>query len=148
MSDFNIRLAYKEDLKRMHNVENLSFPNPWSYESFKKNFFNPFSIYVLAEDENGEVVGFGGMQVIFEEAHIMNIAVLETYRRKGIADKMLELLMSQANERDAETMFLEVRKSNIPAQMLYAKHGFIKIYVRKSYYSDNNEDAVIMTAEL
>lgn len=148
MPDFNIRLAYKEDLKRMHNVENLSFSNPWSYESFKENFFNLFSIYVLAEDENGEVVGFGGMQVIFEEAHIMNIAVLENYRRKGIADKILELLMSQAKERDAETMFLEVRKSNIPAQMLYAKHGFVEISVRKSYYSDNNEDAVIMTSEL
>lgn len=148
MSEFSVRLAYKEDLKGMHNVENLSFATPWSYEAFKENFFNLFSVYVLAEDSDGEVVGFGGMQVIFEEAHIMNIAVLEKYRRRGIADKLLELLMSQAKERDAMTMFLEVRKNNIPAQTLYKKHGFEKITVRKNYYSDNGEDAVIMAAEL
>lgn len=148
MDGYNVRLAYKEDLKGMHNVESLSFSNPWSYEAFKENFFNLFSVYVLAEDENDEVVGFGGMQVIFEEAHIMNIAVLEQCRRRGIAGRLLELMMLQAKERDAQTMFLEVRKSNIPAQTLYKKYGFAEVTVRKKYYSDNGEDAVIMAAEL
>lgn len=148
MADYNVRLAYKEDLKGMYNVENLSFVNSWSYEAFKENFFNLFSIYVLAENENGDIVGFGGMQVIFEEAHIMNVAVLEQYRRKGIAGSLLELMMLQARERDAQTMFLEVRESNIPAQTLYKKYGFTEITIRKNYYSDNGENAIIMVAEL
>lgn len=148
MADYNVRLAYKEDLRGMHNVENLSFSNPWSYEAFKENFFNLFSVYVLAENEYGEIVGFGGMQVIFEEAHIMNIAVLEQCRRKGIAGNLLELMMIQARERDAQTMFLEVRESNIPAQTLYKKYGFTEITIRKNYYSDNGENAIIMAVEL
>lgn len=148
MSEFNVRLAYKEDLKGMHNVESLSFAVPWSFEAFKENFFNLFSIYVLAETKDGTVVAFGGMQVVFEEAHVMNIAVLEEYRRKGIAGKLLELMMQEASKRDAQSMFLEVRQSNIPARNLYQKYGFTPVSVRKRYYSDNNEDAIIMAAEL
>lgn len=148
MSEFNVRLAYKEDLKGMHNVESLSFAVPWSFEAFKENFFNLFSIYVLAETKDGTVVAFGGMQVVFEEAHVMNIAVLEEYRRKGIAGNLLELMMQEASKRDAQSMFLEVRQSNIPARNLYQKYGFTPVSVRKRYYSDNNEDAIIMAAEL
>ncbi len=148
MSEITVRLAYKEDLKAMHRVEMSSFSMPWSFDAFVENFYNVFSVYVLAEDENGEVVGFGGMQSIFEEAHIMNIAVLKEFRRRGIAEKMLSLMKTEAKARKAEKMFLEVRAGNTPAKELYRKHGFNEIAVRKGYYSDNGEDALIMEAEI
>ena len=116
--------------------------------SFAENFYNAFSVYVLAENEYDGVVGFGGMQIIFDEAHIMNIAVKNDFRRKGIADGMLCFMMSYAKEKGAAKMFLEVRRGNLPAQALYLKHGFNVLTVRKNYYSDNGEDAIIMTAEL
>ncbi len=148
MSNINVRLAYKEDLAAMHAVEMSSFSMPWSYDAFVENFYNIFSVYVLAETENGEVVGFGGMQSIFEEAHIMNVAVDKNYRRMGIADKMLALMKDEARARKAEKMFLEVRIGNTPAKELYRKNGFKEMAVRKGYYSDNGEDAVIMVAEI
>ena len=148
MSNFNIRLAYKEDLRSMYSVEKTSFAYPWSYDSFAENFYNAFSVYVLAENEYDGVVGFGGMQIIFDEAHIMNIAVKNDFRRKGIADGMLCFMMSYAKEKGAAKMFLEVRRGNLPAQALYLKHGFNVLTVRKNYYSDNGEDSIIMTAEL
>lgn len=147
MTDISVRLAYKEDIAAMYNVEKTSFPCPWSYDSFAENFYNLYSIYVLAENSDG-VIGFGGMQVIFDEAHIMNVAVLKNYRRNGAASQMLELMMNEAKSRGAEKIFLEVRKSNLPAQALYRKHGFNMLAIREKYYSDNNEDAIIMAAEL
>ena len=147
MSDIVTRLAYKEDLKGMYEVERTSFGSPWSYDSFAENFYNPFSIYVLAQAEE-DVLGFGGMQVIFEEAHVMNIAVLSAHRRKGIAGKILELMVQEAKQRGATIMFLEVRASNTPAKALYKKYGFVEMGIRRKYYSDNGEDAIIMTLEL
>ena len=147
MSEIVTRLAYKEDLLGMYEVERTSFGSPWSYQSFAENFYNPFSIYVLAEEEES-VLGFGGMQVIFDEAHVMNIAVLSEHRRRGIAGGILELMISEAKQRGAKIMFLEVRVSNAPARALYEKYGFVQMGIRKKYYSDNGEDAVIMTLEI
>ncbi|MBP3348706.1 MAG: ribosomal protein S18-alanine N-acetyltransferase [Clostridia bacterium] len=147
MANSSVRLAYREDLKAMHRVESECFAAPWSYEAFEENFYNPFSIYTLAESDD-EVVGFGGMQVIFDEAHIMNIAVLPSHRRQGLASDLLKLMIDEARARKAVIMFLEVRASNVPAQTLYKKFGFEPMGVRKQYYSDNNEDAVIMTLNL
>ncbi len=148
MADINVRLAYKEDLRAMHRVELACFNAPWSYDAFAENFYSPFSIYALAEDDNGDVIGFGGMQVIFEEAHIMNIAVMSQSRRSGVGTRVLELMIGEAKQRGAEIMFLEVRVSNLAAIKLYEKFGFMPIGVRKNYYSDNNEDALIMTLEI
>lgn len=148
MTDINIRPAYREDIGGMYAVEKTSFATPWSYESFAENFYNAFSVYVLAETAEGEVVGFGGMQIIFEEAHIMNVAVKKEFRRKGIADGIIAFMKAYAKEKSVEHMLLEVRESNFPAQELYKKQGFSALTVRKKYYSDTNEDAIIMTADL
>ncbi len=147
MSNFSTRLAFKEDIHGMHAVEKSSFRTPWSYEAFEENFFNLYSVYVLAETED-KIIGFGGMQVIFDEAHVMNVAVLSDFRRQGVADSMLKLMQKEAKERGASIMFLEVRSSNAPARALYEKNGFTAAGVRKKYYSDNGEDAIIMTCAL
>lgn len=147
MDEITARLAYKQDLSGMYAIEKSSFPCPWSYAAFAENFYQESSVYILAENSSG-IIGFGGMQIILDEAHIMNVAVTSNFRRMGAADKIIELMQSEAKKRGVAAMFLEVRMGNIAAQALYKKHGFSVMGVRKHYYSDNNEDAIIMIAKL
>jgi ribosomal-protein-alanine N-acetyltransferase len=107
----------------------------------------------VARDETPEpkvrqyIVGFTGIWLMADEAHITNIAVAQEYRRRGIGELLLIAIIDMARELKAATMTLEVRISNIPAQNLYSKYRFIKTGVRRGYYLDNKEDAVIMSTE-
>ena len=147
MDEIIVRLAYKEDLKGMYAVEKSSFVTPWSYEAFSENFYNESSVYAAAEIKE-YIIGFAGVQIVADEAHIMNVAVLKNFRRMGAADKIIKLIKKEAKQRGAAVMYLEVRKSNIAAQSLYCKHNFRVLGIRKKYYSDNDEDAIVMSAEL
>jgi ribosomal-protein-alanine N-acetyltransferase len=93
------------------------------------------------------IVGFSGIWLMADEAHITNIAVAEGYRRRGIGELLLIATVDLARELKARTMTLEARISNIAAQKLYGKYGFMKMGVRHGYYLDNKEDAIIMSAE-
>ena len=93
------------------------------------------------------IVGFSGIWLMADEAHITNIAVTQEYRRRGIGELLLIATIDLAQELKAASMTLEVRASNIAAQNLYSKYGFIKTGVRRGYYLDNKEDAVIMSTE-
>jgi ribosomal-protein-alanine N-acetyltransferase len=93
------------------------------------------------------IIGFSGIWLMVDEAHITNIAVAQEYRRKGIGELLLIATIDLARELKATTMTLEVRASNGIAQNLYGKYGFINMGVRHGYYLDNKEDAIIMTAE-
>jgi ribosomal-protein-alanine N-acetyltransferase len=96
------------------------------------------------EDSNDPIVGFAGMWVLFDEAHVTTIGVLPNQRGKGLGELLLVDLFEQAQSRGAEWLTLEVRVSNAPAQALYEKYGFTRQGVRRRYYSDNGEDAYIM----
>lgn len=125
-------------------VENLSFKVPWSREAFVQEITgNKFAIYISAKYE-GKVVGYAGMWSVCGEGHITNIAVHPEYRGIGIGSLLIERLISISKEQGISCMTLEVRKSNLIAQRLYKKYGFQVSGIRKSYYSDNGEDAVIM----
>jgi ribosomal-protein-alanine N-acetyltransferase len=93
------------------------------------------------------IVGFTGIWLMADEAHITNIAVAEEYRRRGIGELLLIATIDLARELKAKTMTLEARVSNIAAQNLYSKYGFMKMGIRRGYYLDNKEDAVIMSTE-
>jgi ribosomal-protein-alanine N-acetyltransferase len=93
------------------------------------------------------IAGFTGIWLMADEAHITNIAVTQEYRRRGIGELLLIATIDMARELKAATMMLEARVSNIPAQNLYSKYGFLKTGVRRGYYLDNKEDAVIMSTE-
>jgi ribosomal-protein-alanine N-acetyltransferase len=93
------------------------------------------------------IVGFAGIWLMANEAHITNIAVAQEYRRRGIGELLLIAMIDMARELKAATMTLEVRVSNIPAQSLYSKCGFMETGLRRGYYLDNKEDAVIMSTE-
>lgn len=125
-------------------VEKLSFKTPWSKGSFIEEIKrNKFAVYFSAK-AGERVVGYAGMWVVCNEGHITNVAVHPEYRRIGIGSRLMEVLITAARNLNIESMTLEVRKSNIAAQALYRKYGFIEKGIRRSYYSDNNEDAVIM----
>jgi len=92
-------------------------------------------------------MAFVGLWFMVDEAHLSNIAVRESHRRHGVAEHLLIAALDVAIERNAAFMTLEVRPSNAAAQALYEKCGFVEVGVRRGYYSDNKEDAVLMTAE-
>ncbi len=93
------------------------------------------------------IIGFSGIWVLADEAHITNIAVREQYQRQGIGELLLISTIDLARERKASTMTLEVRASNYAAQKLYSKYGFTQVGLRRGYYLDNREDAVLMSTE-
>ena len=101
------------------------------------------AIYFVAVD-NDKAIGYAGMWHIVNEGHITNVAVLPEYRRQGVGDMLMEAVDKKADELEIEGVTLEVRISNYGAQKLYTKHGYKPEGFRKKYYTDTNEDAVIM----
>lgn len=132
-----------EHLDGVMIVENLSFKIPWSKSSFLEELQNELAIYFVAVF-NGQVVGYGGLWKIFDEGHITNIAVHPEFRLCGIGSKIMEKILEVCNFNSIRSLTLEVRKTNISAQKLYQKYGFRTEGVRRKYYSDTGEDALIM----
>jgi len=133
-----------EHLDGVMIVENLSFTIPWSKESFIEEITNnQFAIYIVTV-ENDVVIGYVGMWKIFDEGHITNVAVHPEFRNNGVGSGLITELLNIAKEQGINALTLEVRRSNIVAQRLYEKFGFREAGVRKRYYADNHEDAVIM----
>ncbi|HHV95125.1 MAG TPA: ribosomal protein S18-alanine N-acetyltransferase [Clostridiaceae bacterium] len=125
-------------------IEKLSFTTPWSRNAFIHEIKdNKFAIYISAL-VNNKVVGYAGMWQIFDEGHITNIAVHPEFRKNGIGSKLLEKLIEISREKGIKKITLEVRKSNTAAKNLYYKYGFKDAGIRKYYYTDNGEDAIIM----
>ena len=107
---------------------------------------NKCARYLVAE-KNGEIIAFAGTWLVIDEAHITNIAVREDMRGNGYGEKITRALMQAAANEGCLWMDLEVRRSNLRAQSLYRKVGFIDVGYRKRYYEDNQEDALLMVCE-
>ncbi|GFI61066.1 ribosomal-protein-alanine acetyltransferase [Clostridiales bacterium] len=126
-------------------IEESCFHVPWTRADFEREIKeNKMAIYFVAEDDNGKAVGYAGMWHVVNEGHITNIAVLEAYRHKGIGSMLMDSIEKKANELEMIGITLEVRISNYNAQRLYTKYGFKPEGFRKKYYTDTNEDAIIM----
>lgn len=144
MNNYIIREASVEDVDFIYEVEKGSFQTPWSKESFENEINNnKFAYYYVLELEH-KIVGYAGMWIILDEAHITNIAIAPYARGKKLGEVLLRYLMDKARFYGAEKMTLEVRSSNYIAQGLYKKLNFKKMGIRKNYYADTVEDAVIM----
>ena len=144
MSEMIIRNAQEKDVKSMAELDLICFADPWSEESFRNEILsNERAFYIVAEIE-GEVVGYAGLWAILDEGHITNVAVSPAYRRKGIGKAIVGTLVEVAEENGLNSFTLEVRESNLPAQGLYEQFGFKPAGVRKGYYLDNGENAIIM----
>jgi ribosomal-protein-alanine N-acetyltransferase len=138
-----IRPMVEEDLDEVMEIEKVSFPTPWSRESYLAELENETSIYRIVRWQ-GKLIGYGGMWLIVDEGHITNIAVHPDYRRLGTGEKLLEELIGLARQYQAMGVTLEVRPSNRAALRLYNKLGFIPAGIRRGYYSDTGEEAIIM----
>lgn len=137
-----------EDIPQICRIEQEAFPTPWTAGAFQNELTNnQFARYIVIELD-GEIAGYGGMWLIMEEAHVTNIAIRELYRGRKLGERLLREMQLTASFYGAIRMTLEVRPSNTIAQRLYEKMGFRSVGVRRGYYTDNKEDALIMWADL
>ena len=137
-----------DDLDQVMEVEVNSFTIPWSREAFFNELTkNQFAQYLIVEVDQ-KVVGYCGVWIIIDEAHITNIALLPEYRGLKLGEALMGKVMELAREMGALRVTLEVRVSNERAQNLYRKFGFEAGAIRKQYYTDNMEDALVMWVNL
>lgn len=143
--DYQILPMTTEHLPQIAALEKLCFPtDPWSEELFRSALENPAVAILLAQNEDGAILGYAVLSAVLDEGNLDNIAVAPHCRRRGVADALLSALTGFGREHLAALM-LEVRSSNAPAIALYEKHGFAAVGRRKNYYSAPKEDAVLMT---
>ncbi|WP_336789407.1 ribosomal protein S18-alanine N-acetyltransferase [Paenibacillus sp. MMO-177] len=148
LSDLVFRSMTMADIPFIVAIEHEAFATPWTPDAFKNELTsNMFARYMVMEHD-GQIIGYGGMWVIVDEAHVTNIAVRADHRGRGLGERLLSELQRTAAFFGANKMTLEVRVSNEIAQGLYRKLGFKPSGIRPAYYSDNNEDALIMWADL
>ena len=124
-------------------LEKQSFSEPWSENSVRGELTNSLALWLVALDGD-TVVGYVGSQTVLGEADMMNIAVADSHRRRGIARMLVQALVANL---DARMLTLEVRASNAPAIALYESEGFTQIGLRKNYYRKPKEDALILRKE-
>jgi len=141
----DIRRMAERDLAGLAGVEARCFSIPWSRGMLEEELANPGALYLVAE-RDGELIGYAGAWIIFEEGHITNLAVDPSARRTGVGKTLLAALIEGLRGAGVHSATLEVRRGNAPAITLYRSFGFSVEGVRRGYYSDNNEDALIMWA--
>ena len=124
-------------------LEKLCFSDPWSEKSVASELDNKLSCWLVAMDGD-TVAGYIGSQTVMGETDMMNVAVCPDYRRRGVAEKLISSLIEALKERSSSCLTLEVRASNAPAISLYEKLGFSQIGLRKNYYRNPKEDALIL----
>ncbi len=153
------------DVEEVMRIESLSFSLPWSARAYSYELqYNALSHYLVVRQMEvakrpsllsrlhrslapSPIVGYGGFWLMGDEAHISTLAVKPGYRGRGLGELLLVAMLDRATELGATAATLEVRVSNLAAQNLYRKYGFQKVGVRHRYYSNNSEDALIMTIE-
>lgn len=142
--DLIVRQAEERDIKPMAEMDILCFSAPWSEESFAQEIReNRMAFYIVAEID-GRMAGYAGLWCIVDEGHITNVAVHPDFRRRGVGEALVSVLLDHTIKNGILSHTLEVRVSNTPAISLYSKFGFEPAGLRKNYYEDNGEDAIIM----
>ena len=141
----NLRNATYSDLPRIIEIEELSFSQPWSLNSFRRELTLPFSRLIVANWEPADKVpcGFMCRWLVADELHILNIAVHPDYRQLGIGAGMMEEVINEAKAKQAHVITLEVRRANLSARSLYRRFNFQERRLRKNYYAPG-EDAIVM----
>jgi len=132
-----------KDIEDICALEHEAFTIPWEKFAFEEEMQNDLAHYTVCE-LNDKIIAYGGMWLVLDEAHITNIAVKKEYQSMGIGGRLMERMFASAKARGAKYMYLEVRKSNSIAYDMYKKKGFMVEGVRKNYYPDNSEDAIVM----
>ena len=148
MEEFEIQKMTHKNLDNILEIEELCYgPHHWSRESFLTELNNKISSYYVVVNNENRCIGYSGLWKIVDEAHITNLCVHPKYQNKKIAHKLLLNIIEECYREKIKFITLEVRISNKRAIHLYKKFGFKSLGVRKKYYQDNNEDALIMWSE-
>jgi ribosomal-protein-alanine N-acetyltransferase len=142
-----MRKMTPRDLDQVMLIEQEAFSLPWSRQSYENELKNQYANYLVI-DYQGDVGGYGGIWVVFDEAHITNVAVASSFRGRGWGRALMLELEALARRKRAVRILLEVRPSNRAAIAMYHGLGFMVSGLRKQYYSDNNEDAIVMVKHL
>lgn len=143
-------LEHQEDIaETLHALseESFAFGSPWTIDQFEATFEQSNLFYLLVEYE-GELIGFLGGSKVHLEAEVYTIVIKTDFKRNGIATQLLQETKKRLREENVTELFLEVRISNEPAILLYKKSGFVPVGVRSNYYSNPQEDAVVLKCEL
>lgn len=155
-----VRSMNLSDVDAVHAIETASITPPWTKQGFADGLANEnarfYVVEMISKEDNTPehcesvgvdekmLVAYCGLYFAADEGEITNVAVLPECRRQGVADALLEHVLDAAHKLGLSQIFLEVRASNVPAQELYKKHGFIHQGIRKNFYRDPKEDAVVM----
>ena len=132
-----------EDVPAIMVIERECFAVPWRESAYLTEIANRSAYYIVACIDS-EIVGYGGQWVIIDEAHITTLGVSKTHREQKIGEQVLVAILDEAIRHNARRATLEVRESNTAAQSLYRKYGFQPAAIRRSYYTDNQENALVM----
>ena len=138
-----IREMTLEDIEQVYDLEKSIFSIPWSKNSFESSVKNKNTLFIVAEEE-GEILGYLGMYIFSDEADISNVAVSKQYRRQHIAKQMMDDILLKAQAAGVKHVTLEVRETNVAAIKLYKNMGFVEAGIRKNYYEEPTENALIM----
>ncbi|MBE6032909.1 MAG: ribosomal-protein-alanine N-acetyltransferase [Clostridiales bacterium] len=139
------RVARPEDSDAIAEIDRMVFPTPWG--DFRKELENEEKFLYVVAELNGKVIGFAGLWIILEEGDFTNVAIHPDHRGKGYGGTMLDLLLAEGEKRGVKAFTLEVRAGNERARSMYTARGFKEAGIRKAYYADNKEDALIMWRE-
>lgn len=134
----------EEHIPQIAALERACFSHPWSEDALRDELWNDSAVVVVAEGEDGTVLGYAGLQTVLDEGYINNVAVDPRFRRQGVAGQLVEAFLRFGAAKLA-FLTLEVRVSNAPAIALYEKYGFVQAGRRRDYYDDPTEDALLMT---
>ena len=143
MTEYTLRKATERDVPEILYAEQISFTDPWSEGMILSCFEDGIDLTLITRISDGAIVGYSVVdRRVDGEAELHNIAVLPEYRGKGLSTLLMDKMISDVNE--ADVIFLEVRASNTAAKGLYKKYGFTEIGIRRNYYKNPTEDAIIM----
>jgi len=144
----NIRRMTLDDLPQVAAIDQVSFSLPWPERSFRFEVTDNPASRAWVFELDGTILGMIVIWLLVDEAHIATIATHPNHRRQGIASRLLIHALEELKAEGAVTSVLEVRESNIPAQEMYRKFGFVESGRRRHYYRDNDEDAILMSVNL
>ncbi|GGA76269.1 ribosomal protein S18-alanine N-acetyltransferase [Ornithinibacillus halotolerans] len=148
MAELTIRKMELDDIPQVMFVELASFTSPWTEKVFHQELMdNNYAHYYIMELDK-KIIGYVGMWVVYEDSQITNIAILPGYRGQKLGEKLFRFAIQKAMSLGAMRLSLEVRVTNIVAQKMYRKFGLVPGGIRKNYYTDNQEDAVVMWVNL
>ncbi len=138
-----IRRMTAADLEQIAELEKICFSEPWSYGILESGIYSPYDVYFVLEQE-ARILGYCNLRVLAGEGEVQRIAVLPTWRGLGLSRELMDAMVDFARKQKASAITLEVRAGNTAARNLYESYGFKAEAVRKGYYRNPEEDAIIM----